>query len=428
MAEFAMWGPEQSGSRLADADNAKLLQSGLTALKTAGEIEDQPVDRELKRAHGRHYEAQARKLETEAARDQAIMARLTGGQGAGKQRPPEEMLNEVATFAMEAGDFEKGQKLYNAASQIRGRRAAESMNNAREGLYAARTQQAIALQLGSLFGGAKDQDTYQRALVEGEARGMDISGLPTRWEEGGKEWASTLSEAGLTQYQRLRLKADEIRAGVTSEASEERRVMNATRRKALESRMRVDDARIAAIERNDGKGSSVATPKRDEVLEAKTLINDQGLNMLDKEAMSLAARGIASRAREKMKGNKALGYSQALRQALDEAVAAGDFEDVQKYPSLGPLSPKGKKYKGKVEEEGGKPGASAERSIPASAIPRTKDGKVDESKLQKGWYDIPGKGKYRWDGSKWQVSSLSSRDHIAALALEDDDDDDEDLA
>ena len=116
MAEFSMWGPAESGTRLALQDQNANVLNALAAQKTAGEIAMQPSALALQQAHARLYGAEAdTKLEDLAIKRRVAAAMSQLGQGGELPTDPADLEERLGNLRLKAGDLEGGRKMLEGA-------------------------------------------------------------------------------------------------------------------------------------------------------------------------------------------------------------------------------------------------------------------------------------------------------------------------
>lgn len=425
MAEFAMWGPEQAGERLAAFDNSKLQLEGLKALQMAGEIQQQPIDAELKSQHARLYGAQADKALRDAKKEERFAEIVSrAGAGGDAQEHPAAQLERAGIAALSSGMVTEGRQLINTASQLRNRESLNNMNADRAARYRSLTSKDHATRLANLFDTVRDQASFERAILQAAGEGIDIENIPLDYEKAAPLVAQ-LRDASVGYAQRARLALEERRTAAAERNATSREEAIGVRRTYTQTLERLANARRDRIEREQGtSGGTVQSPTKADTKEAEALLTQDKID-LPKEEKTLAARSIASRAKALVKQNRGLDISQAMRMALEEAKRNGDLEHV---PSVWDSIPGAKgNYKFKAKDDAGK---TPEKAIP---VPKLGDGKPDTSKLQDGnYYVIPPNpqkgtkgGVYKRVPGGWEQSSLSDISHLAALGLGDDDDDDD---
>lgn len=249
----------------------------LQAGKILGEIEAQPAELELKKAHARLYGAEAATKENELTRNRRVAARLqaleTGPQAVAD---PVQKMEAIGNIMLDEGDYTKGMQLLNGVSQSRSRAATAATAEVRKGLLEARTKKLEAERVGGLAGSATDQATWDRIRPELEEAGLteipqdfaqaapilrhiqsssltavqqltqrerdlDRTARSAHWKAQEKEWDSRIARAGATialQKERLAV-LKKNGGGASPEVTELRREKIKTekvRREAMQGR------------------------------------------------------------------------------------------------------------------------------------------------------------------------------------------------
>jgi hypothetical protein len=208
---------------------------------------------------------------------------------------------------------------------------------------------------------------------------------------------SYLNDQALTAYQKAQLDLTGTRNEVDRRQADER-IANANRLTAIAgARLKLAQQAAARAEKS---GKVATAPNQDQLKAAKTAIINQVFKGKSpdtdeaKIAMEAGASAIAARTQALLQENKSLDYDTALNRAVIESQAAGDWELDESRSFLG--------YE--YHEDSTKFGQG---KTPATALtlPQTTEGKPDPSKLVKNKYYITSKGKAKWTGSEFVLTS-----------------------
>ncbi len=356
-----------------EADDAARM-SLLNQIKTMGEIAQQPDEGALKQAHARYYAAQAKEKEQELemqARLAAAFRNRFGNQLSSTVGVDEtggvtmsSMPLAMSQLAMEAGAPKQAGDWLKQASTIATQEAAREASAARakkDALIAQKERLSIG---AGLLNGVSDQTTADEA----ERKYQQMTGQ-SLFE--GRKWSPALQDfmrnSALSAKEKIDIDLKQNELDRKEKNDEEVSKLRDTQRALNTARTTLADARRDALEKSGGKPLSSATGN--ELNQAKALVRSEFPDTKF-EGMDIAAVELANRAKEILRGNRAIpNYAAALRQALAEAKQNGDFQSAEA-TLLGVTNPFGKgttQYKG-----GGK--------SPETAVPATKDTKFAEGK------------------------------------------------
>lgn len=323
MAEFSMWGPQQSGMRLAEKDFVEQQVNQLAMMKTAGEIQQQPFDLQNKMATARLHNAEAGAKEYELAATQKWAQSLSSMGATGTAEDPLAWMEGAGLAAVQSGLPEKGTKLMNMASQMRARQATERFNDARGARYEALTIKDHAERAGNLFSTVIDQASHDRAMMQALSEGIDVSQIPQDFEQA-RPLLKQITDASVDVAKRAELTLHEIDTTSRLNTKEEEKRRNKVRDALDKARTALAEERIARLKQAGVTGPAVGKATKDDRSAVGALLKEAGISM-DADQLTLAKQGIASRAKEMVRENRALGMDQALRRALAEAQKNGDI-------------------------------------------------------------------------------------------------------
>ncbi len=270
------------GIGAAERDQREVVQGGLSALKTMGEIEAQPTDLALKKAHARYYDAGALKVEKEAAEMEAFAGIAKGiGASGGTPGDPAERLGQIADRAINAGFVTRGAALAKTAQDLRTKEAVTLATQASEGLRRVREAAARAQMVSGIASGAlqaNSQEGYDMARMQAIQAGLPATQLPESYEEA-KPLLQQLVTQGLKATDLARVKEAELTGrarrglmGVQSRAA-------AARVDLLNARKELAKRDLDEQTKNGGKHSASVKEAR----EALTRLRQEKVSALDRK-------------------------------------------------------------------------------------------------------------------------------------------------
>lgn len=187
-----------------DKNNRDNILGALNAGRILGEIEQQPIERRVKEAHARLYDAQAAEKESEAAATKRMLEMISGGAAiGGEEMEPSARLDSMGNAALAAGKFTMGADLLGKAQTIRTGAATAATAAFRQELIGARTNKLLAERVGGLAGSVTDQATWDTVRPQLEEAG--IRGLPSEYGQAASTLAQ-LQTASMTAAQQLSAK------------------------------------------------------------------------------------------------------------------------------------------------------------------------------------------------------------------------------
>jgi len=285
------------GIGAAERDQRDVVLGGLNAVKTMGEIEAQPVDLQMKRAHTRVYDATAAKMEQERATEEAFAALARGGAGqAGAGGPgltQADQLSDLASKAINAGFVTKGTELAGKAAQIAARYASAGASNAAEQVRLVNAAKGRISMMGGIANAALEANTqagYDQARMQAIEAGIDPSSLPEDFA-AAKPTLKLLVDQSVKAIEKLKLKEDQLN-GIS------KRGLQGVQAKVAQKRGELIDARTDIARRdydeqvkNGGRFSLGALEARD----TRTKLNQQKLEMNDRKEFPPAPVNPAAR-------------------------------------------------------------------------------------------------------------------------------------
>lgn len=383
MADFSMFGPEQSGGRLQELDAQNAM---LRAAQTEGQ-----------QTSSRLHKAQAEKLEGEAAVS-ARLAEAMSGMPQGKSMATS--IEQMSRLALQAGSPAQAAQFATQAAQIRAQEATQM----RQGMLTdkAQTEQQIKmLQAGaSLYDGVQDQTGFDRA----GANFARLLGAPSPLTgmQYSPELVGKLQTFGTTQAQRLKAQLDALEAESRNANRESAIDFRSFRREILTTGAEMRRQRGDRLAKAGG-GKGITAPTTAERKLAESLIGQEFPDLAERgDELGPAAYAVASRAKALQRANRALDSDQAVRQAFALEKGSGNFQSVDgAYKTLG-YPRKGTKY-------------SQPEPLPS-----------DRTKLQAGKRYVTPRGVVQWDGTKATLLKGPSSTSIDAALPDDEPDQDED--
>lgn len=383
MADFSVFGPEQSGGRLQQRDAQE-------AMLRAAQMEGQQTSNRL-------HKAQAGKLEGEAAVN-ARLAEAMSGMPQGQSMA--DSIEQMSRLALQAGSPSQSSKFATQAATVRAQEATEM----RQGLAAdkLRTEQQIKMltTASGLYEGVQDQAGFDRANAQ-YAR-LFSKPSPVTGALYSPELVGKLQTFGTTQAQRLKAQLDELEAESRNANRESAIRFRNFRRGILETdadTRRQREERLAKA----GGGKGIAAPTAAERKLAESLIGQEFPDLADRgDELGPAAYAVASRAKALQRANRALDSDQAVRQAFALEKESGNFQSVDgAYKTLG-FDRTGTKY------------------MQPEPLPS------DRTKLVAGKRYVTPRGVVKWDGKVATLVSGASDKAIGAALPDDEPAQDED--
>lgn len=237
---FAEFGPEESGARLADLDHQKDMVAGLQGLMHLATTQEVEARLPLIQAEARKAGVEADTLEqklTIQRRIADLMANrgdpLSGGTNKGN------IAYDMAGIYAAAGDYDTASKL-----QLRGTQAEANValvdyrKNQSEAQQLIQLRQSASL-VGSMASGVTDQPSYDRFLASAQAAHLNVANLPMDYASA-KPALSELVTQGMTVKQWV----DSQQA---TRNAEEKRKVDASLVRARAASAAANDARTKLI-------------------------------------------------------------------------------------------------------------------------------------------------------------------------------------
>lgn len=421
MAEFAMWGPEQAGERQASLDQSNLLAQGMKTLHTMGEIAQQPIDAELKQAHAKLYGAEADQKVHALEKDKAFTLALQkmsalGSPKLGGDKPGDSMI-AMGMTAINAGNFEIGQKYVNTGSLMNSRAQTEAMREAQGARFWQLIDKDQRDSTASLLNTVRDQAGWDRARRQLQESETDLSQFTGDYEKD-KPLIDQLAAAQMKVGEAARIA---LRDGESADRAATRDSVRSTQevtRRLREVQVKLTQQRLEKLLKNSGEidGKPAGSARKKEIDQAKTVLSDAGIKV---DNQDLLEQTLANRALLRQRRNPALDFSEALNQ---EVIAARpELEETPGY-FYGSTT----KFKPKAQQ----PAKDSSKSMTLKPLPLDANGDLDLDKLEDGVpYQTSG-GKLRWNAKtrKFRQAATSPLDLMAlnGVGADPEDDDEED--
>lgn len=405
MADFSMWGAEASPNRLIqrDAQDAMLRAAQIRQANSA--------------ARENEVQTEGREFELEGAKKMsAAMAGMGQGEAPSGPASLADPVEQLARAAYQSGLGAKGADFAAKAALIRSREAALGNSQA----TAAKTQletHAKALQHASrLYEGVSNQQDFDRAnalYAYTFGAPAPAAGAPYSPELVGK-----LRSYGMTQLEAVRAKMLALDTASKDANRKSSADFREFRKGIIEEELDLKKAREDRLAKAGGKG--VTSPTVTERKAAESMIAQDFPDLGEEPGeLALAAHSVASRARALRQGNKSLDADTALRQALAESKASGDFTQTDAGYSL----------KNLIGLEDKKTKFDVTGKTPDTPLDVPMKGKVpDLSTLKAGRHYNTPKGVMKFlGGDKWAPAGKNApkRDSSSSLPAVDEEDDDE---
>lgn len=305
------------------------LQDRARTLTAVGNFEQSLASKALMSAQTGKFNAEAEELRGMQEVMKGVMTPGPVGEG-GQPSPAErrsmaDLMDKAALGAMERGYVVKGQKLAEDASQIRQREASAKASATTAQLNQIKAVRENAELQGQLFGGVQSEQDWRRA----NALFTFQTGMPSPYEgvTYSPEVVTQIRDAALSEKEKADLEEKRLTRTSTEGYRVARLNQHETALRISKARQAVEEAAEARRQRETGGRAAAGTPTTEELSQVKRIIKLGGVetDKIGAESLNSTAFSIASRARELQQGNRALGRDQAIRQAYDEAKAAGDL-------------------------------------------------------------------------------------------------------
>lgn len=395
MAEFNMWGPEQSGSRMAARDQQASLLNDLGAVETAGKIGMQPAQRSLLESHARLYGAEAQEKEALARMRQAIPEKMSQLGASGSDPDSAAYRRNLGKVLLDSGYWEQGRHLIEGADMSDARKAEEVARKATTAKTQLETQAIIVDQFGKLANGVTDQASLEGALIQGSqmaagitdpamrARAVQmLSRIPTNYAEAAPVLESLKAQT-IKAGDQIRLDLRERDVQTREEVAKVRESLAESRKNLQDTQVLLNEARKAKLDREGARPPD----KKREVEPARDYIKSQlqgklGFGQaLASADLNSAAEDLADNANRLRQRNPALTYEQSVAQAFDPTdwIGGRSLTSPMEAPHYA------------------KPGETAKRAMPLVQNPEVGKWYKNSSGVSKKFQGFDPGGKSKWD-------------------------------
>lgn len=272
----------------------------------------------------RKTEVETEKLEQElnserqmaALMQQAMMGQGGPGEGSSSVLP----FDSLARAAAGAGLIGKAQELAKTAALLRQRDAAAASSSASRAKNMLEAQREQINLFGQTFGAATDESSWARAsdlYTFSTGQESPFSGVPY-----SEELVQQLNQNAQTTKERIDAEEKRLSSLELNAYRNVRLDQIDTQNDIREANLRLAREREARLKKAGGKGT--ASPATAEVDQARRLIAKDYPGLGD--GLGEAAYDIAAEARSLRRDNSSLSAAQALQQAYNSAVQAGDIQ------------------------------------------------------------------------------------------------------
>jgi len=322
MPEFSMWGPAESGFRLAQQDS---------------------VAQFVKLAQGRHDMAVAQQQEQKTQEQQKLAAAM-GQLKDGPTGSVADRIEDAASQLMKLGQPAAAAGLATKSAEIRVKDAQAGAADALATERGVKVQTELIDRASGLYANARDQTSWDAAnMMFGQmfpGTENPFAGLPYN-----PKYVEMARGTLLKEKDRLAAIEDSKKTAIQDRLAKAREKYLGFREGILERQVADRERRTDLLEKNGGstgRNQAVGSPTKKEVVDAGKLLESKLESPLTEADAQVAPLQIASEAKAMLKANKGLDWNTALERATTNAIKAGDFEAVS---SLGGFK-KETKFKG----------------------------------------------------------------------------------
>lgn len=312
----------------AGKDSDAQLMNALSAAKGVGELEMQPAQKSLLESHARLYGAEADEKQMALEIRRRVAGQMNnlgqGNTGQQEQQDPADLLEKLGRLHLDAGSYDQGTKFLKEAETYRLRGAREQQAKDAAAHQATQTRIQQIEMVGAMTGAVNDQQSLERfhmqllqqaADVKDPQQKAQIMGLirsiPMNYDEA-KPVLEQYTQQAVKAGDKLKLEIRERDQARKDEYLDLRTRLGDASIAVREAKLAADEAKAEATERNRGRASNTA-----ETDQAAALVKQQlGVKELP-EGYLVGAGNMADRARQLMRANGALTYTQALAQTYD---------------------------------------------------------------------------------------------------------------
>lgn len=263
---YAEFGPEASGARLAELDHSADISNSMKNLMMFSQIAENDAHAPLYKAEARKYGAEADILEQNAAAQKdmaALMAGRAASGGGGGSGGSGNIAYDAADFYARRGMVDMASKLVLRGAQTESAQATRDWRNAEvatQGLVQQRNQFSL---IGSLAGQVKDQASLDRMLATAQAMHLPIEGIPTDYE-AVKGQLPELVNRSMTAVQSINAAISQQRQATAERAAAATTRARDAQVRASDARVKLLDERYAAAVKYGGERSAEAQALKQE--------------------------------------------------------------------------------------------------------------------------------------------------------------------
>lgn len=361
MPDFSMWGPAESGTRLAEQDQWKNVINSLAVTKTAGEIAMQPSELVLKQTQAKEAQLKLEREQQMQKMMQQAAGQATQGMDAGV------LMDQVGTMAVRAGLINEGSKILKDAAEMRQKAASTANSLTLARLHTLQANHAAAQEIAAIIGPAESAEDFavrNQLYTQQTGRPSPVANLP--WSPQLMEY---LNRQALTAKETLDLEQRKAHDAEWTRSHAERERHDRATEAVAAARLGLARTREARLEKG-GAGKAITFPSKGMIDQAQRLVEQNFPALKDApEEVRNASASVASKAQALLRSNPALDPDTALQQALNDAIKSGDFQETAasggiKIPLVGRVGgePAKTKYLGGIGKT-----AAAATALPSKA-------------------------------------------------------------
>jgi hypothetical protein len=323
MADFSMWGPAESGVRLAQQDQQKTQLNAIVMQDMQAQM------RERNAKAGMEEQAARQQQQDQAAMSKIAQAKKAAepGQQLGQAEQMSSQLSDMAQYYADSGQPVKAAALLEKVAQIGQHTAAMKENQAKQVTEGLKGEEAKADYVARQVSAAKNNDEFQQALQGIEAQGIK---LPDRIK------AMTYSPENVKKLQDMSLSFKD-KLNLQRQADNEKRLEEKNKTdEAYHNKMLVlTERRIQDVEERHaatGKttGSKPVTPQERKLAESELMTRYQDMDPKEAYVSGMETAELARKLKAESGGK--LSDSEAMKKAADQKEAKGDFKNYMKAP------------------------------------------------------------------------------------------------
>lgn len=258
---FAEFGPEALGPRLAEQDYAKSISGSIGDLMHLAQTQEADARLPLIRAEARKTGAEADKLERDVGLQKRYAELLSGRAPTGGSG---NMGYDLAEIAGAVGDVDKATKYQLQGTQIEANQALTASRKTAQEVSQLDSIRRYANLTSQMALGVVDQSSYDRFLRDAGSLGLNVEGLPSDYASG-KGQLDQLVAQGMTAKQRADVE-------IATRLRDQQETVNAATVRARNASINANNARadlikqrLSDIRKNGGEKSPQAAEYRQEL-------------------------------------------------------------------------------------------------------------------------------------------------------------------